>query len=58
MESFGMSIAAAFLGCDHRVGTSMLCQSAAEYIAEKYPEKNVLIFHAEGSMGTEYSPEA
>lgn len=51
-----MSIAAAFLGCDHRVGTSMICQSTAEYLAERYIEKKVLVIHAEASFGTDYSP--
>ncbi len=43
-----------FHGADHRCGTSMLCQCCAEYIADKRPDRSVLLLHAEGLKGADY----
>ena len=51
-----MGIIAVFYGADHKCGTSMLAQSAAEYAAEKNKDMNVLLIHTESGCGELYCP--
>lgn len=44
-----------FFGVDNKCGTSMVCQSVAEYIAGEMPDWNVLLIHTEGDVGTGYA---
>jgi MinD-like ATPase involved in chromosome partitioning or flagellar assembly len=45
----------AFHGVDHKCGTSMICQSVAERIAEEFPGITILVVHTEGRSGIDYS---
>lgn len=40
---------------DNKVGTTMLCQSAAEMLAKLNPEKKILIAHFDGNPGIDYT---
>lgn len=44
-----------FLGVDHKCGTSMICQSVAEWIARRKPEWRVLVMHAEADPSPVYT---
>ncbi|MDD3289587.1 MAG: hypothetical protein PHT29_01680 [Eubacteriales bacterium] len=44
-----------FFGVDHKCGTSMLCQSVAELIANEMPNWKILVIHTEGAPGTDYA---
>ncbi len=46
-----------FHGADHKCGTSMLAQCTAERIAVRRPELKVLLIHAEGAWGLDFSPK-
>lgn len=48
----------AFLGADHKCGTSQICQCVAELTASENPLHKVLLLHAHSSAGTDYSPAA
>lgn len=47
----------AFHGADHKVGTTMLAQSAAEIIASSMKELRILFVSLQGRPGTEYIRE-
>lgn len=47
-----------FFGVDHKCGTSMLCQSVAEFIAKEIPDWKVLVIHTEGASGNDYASGA
>lgn len=44
----------AFLGSDHKVGTTQLVQCCAELLAKQLPDKNVLLIQCDGGRGSEY----
>ncbi len=44
-----------FYGSDHRVGTSMMSQCAAERLALRFPDRQILLVHAEGRGCTGFS---
>ncbi len=44
----------AFLGSDHKVGTTQLAQCTAELLARSCPDKNILLIQCDGGRGSEY----
>ena len=46
-----------FYSSDHRTGTSMLAQCAAERLAERDRSKKVLLVQSRGCGGSDYSPQ-
>ena len=45
-----------FHGADHKCGTSMISQCAAEKLAQDRPDLKVLLVHTESASGDDYSP--
>ena len=43
-----------YYGADHKCGTSMICQSVAERIANEFPELKILVVHTEGRKGSDF----
>ena len=46
----------AFHGADHKCGTSMISQCAAEKLAQDRPDLKVLLVHTEAACGDDYTP--
>jgi len=44
-----------FFGADHKCGTSMVAQCAAEILSASLPELNIILIHAEGAIGNDYT---
>lgn len=43
-----------YYGADHKCGTSMICQSVAEKIANEFPDLKILVVHTEGRRGVDF----
>ncbi|MDD2484557.1 MAG: hypothetical protein PHQ50_06010 [Eubacteriales bacterium] len=53
-----MSCMVAFHGVDSKIGTTMLCQSVAEWIAKEKKDHRVLLVSLNGREGSEYTDKA
>ena len=45
-----------FYGADHKSGCTMICQCFSEMLLQKMPELRLILIHAEGKGGCDYSP--
>lgn len=51
-----MTNTVSFFGADHKCGTGMISQCVAERIAAVMPDLKILLLHANGRSGSDYSP--